>query len=59
MADLKVGAGAKLRQPVIVGDIIDARYNQDQKQMEFALSYRGPGNEPHLRWFLESELEPA
>ena len=59
MTILKVGVEAKLKQPVISGKVLDARYNHEKSQMEYALAYTGADDEPHQRWFLESGLEPV
>jgi hypothetical protein len=57
MSDLKVGVTARLKQPVVAGEISDARYSKERAQMEFLMDYIGADGEPHSRWFLESELE--
>jgi hypothetical protein len=57
MSTLKVGVTAKLKQPVVKGEISDARYSKEQAQMEFLMDYVGADDEVHSRWFLESDLE--
>jgi hypothetical protein len=47
----------RLKQLVIVGAIMDTRYNKSAKELEHLLRYDG---EEHVeRWFLASQLEEA
>lgn len=56
---IEVGKQAKVIQPVIQGEVSDARYNKDAKQMEYLLQYVDGGGDRHERWFLDSDLAPA
>ena len=56
---IEVGQEAKLVQPAIQGQVTDARYNKDAKQLEYLLQFVGIEGDQHERWFLESQLAPV
>lgn len=54
---LEIGQNAKLKQPVIEGQIIDTQYNKDAKELEHLLIWTDADGEDQQRWFSESQLE--
>lgn len=59
MSNFKIGAQARLKQPVIEGEVKDIRFNKDANELEYELNYVDAGGETQSRWFLASELESA
>lgn len=53
---LEIGKTARLRQPVIQGEIVDTQYNKDSKGLEHKVQWTAEG-ETHERWFVEADLE--
>lgn len=56
MSIIKKGQRAKLKQPVIAGDVIDRRINPDTDEMELLLDYQTEGVSAQ-RWFDADLLE--
>lgn len=55
---MPIAKGAQVRQvvPVIQGQVLERRFNDDANTMEYHVSYVGADG-PTARWFKESELE--
>lgn len=57
---IEVGSQARLKQPVIEGEVTDTRYNKSAGELEHLLSFTDANSgETHERWFLASQLEGA
>lgn len=56
---ISVGQNARLKQPVIQGEVTDTRYNKDAGELEHLVSYVDSSGDTHERWFLDSQLEAA
>lgn len=54
---IKVGTQARLKQPVIQGDVIDARYNHSETTMEYLVTWTDEQGDEVNRWFNEAQLE--
>lgn len=54
---MKIGETARLKQPVIEGEVIDTRFNKDAGELEHLLSYVDSDGEAQERWFFESTIE--
>jgi hypothetical protein len=54
---MKIGATARVKQPVLAGPIADKRLNVEKDELEYLVVYTDPAGETQHRWFLESELQ--
>ena len=56
-APLCRGTKARLRAPVIQGEIMDTEYDKENLCLRHLLAYTDQSGEAHHRWFPETELE--
>jgi len=54
---LEEGQVIRLKQVVIMGPILDIRYNKEEKSLEYLMSWAGDEGQPHQRWFPENKIE--
>lgn len=54
---IEVGQQARLKQPVIQGEVTDTRFNKSAGELEHLLLYPDADGEMQERWFLASDLE--
>ena len=55
---IKKGTVVRHVAPVVEGVVLDTRFNSEQEQLEYLVSYSGQDGERHERWFLASEVAP-
>ena len=56
---MKKGKKVRLIQPVIEGEVVSTRYNEEKEGLEHLVEWTGSDGEVHQRWFAESDLEEA
>lgn len=54
---ISIGQTARLKQPVIQGEVVDTGFNKTAGELEHLVSFTDGNSEPQQRWFLESQLE--
>lgn len=54
---LEIGKIARLKTPVIQGEIVDTQYNRDSRSLEHKIQWTDVAGENQERWFGEAELE--
>lgn len=54
---IAVGNVARVKQPVLQGEVINTRYNHSAGELEHLVSYNDASGDEQVRWFLESQLE--
>lgn len=59
MASFNDGDRVRLKVPVIEGGVNDVRFNKDERELEYLVSYTDEAGEENERWFPESKLEAA
>lgn len=51
------GSQVKLVQPIIQGEVLETRYNNDAESLERLVQYADVDGELQQRWFLDGQLE--
>lgn len=54
---IAIGQQARLKQPVVQGEVVDTNFNKTASELEHLISYTDADGELQQRWFLESQLE--
>lgn len=54
---MEIGNIARVKQPVIQGEITDTRYDKEARQLEHLVTYTDGEGQSQERWFKESELD--
>ena len=56
---IEIGTQARLKQPVIQGEVLDTNFNKSAGELEHLVSFVDVNGEAQERWFLASQLEAA
>jgi len=54
---MKKGTRVKLIQPVVEGEVVKVKYNEDTDSKEMCVEFTDKDNETQAVWFKESQLE--
>jgi hypothetical protein len=54
---MKKGDVAKLKTPVVQGEIISTRYNEETLGLEHMIGWTDADGNDQTRWFVETDLE--